>query len=200
MPTGRNAEMMRRFAAMDDNECSDCHSDFFERKPMFHGLDQSQRENHDEFRQALTWDFIRRVKGVTSMKVVVKGVVTREDAEHSLASGADGVIVSNHGGRASGSARGTMEALPEVAETIAGRIPVLLDGGVRRGADVFKALALGADAVSIGRPYVWGLASFGSAGVKAVLRMLDQEFEREMKSSGVTTVAQIDGSFVTKRG
>ncbi len=198
-PTGGTATTLQRFKRLDDSECSDCHTNFFDRKPMFDGLDRSQSSNHENFRQALTWEFIEQVKGVTDMKVVIKGIETREDAQLAVDSGADGVIVSNHGGRAPGSTRGTIEALPEVADGIAGRIPILLDGGIRRGADIFKAIALGADAISIGRPFVWGLASFGQAGIEAVLNMLTREFQRQMQASGVTSVGQIDRSCVEVR-
>jgi 4-hydroxymandelate oxidase len=198
-PTGGKATTIQRFRRLDDRTCSDCHTDFFDRKPMFEGLDQSARPNHENFRQALTWDFIEQVKGVTDMKVVIKGLETREDAQLAVDSGADGVIVSNHGGRAPGSTRGTIEALPEVAEGIDGRIPILLDGGIRRGIDVFKAIALGANAVSIGRPFVWGLASFGQAGIEAVLNMISSEFQLQMQASGVTSVDQINRSCVEIR-
>ncbi len=198
-PTDGTASTLQRFKRLDDATCSDCHTDFFERKPMFDGLDRSLRANHGNFRPGLTWDFIEQVKGVTNMKVVIKGIETREDARLCVESGADGVIVSNHGGRAPGSTRGTIEALPEVVDGIDGRIPVLIDGGIRRGRDIFKAIALGATAVSIGRPFVWGLACFGQAGLEAVLNMLTREFERQMKASGLTSVDQIDSSAVTMR-
>ena len=103
------------------------------------------------------------------MKVVLKGIVTREEAELAVQNGADGVFVSNHGGRAENSLRGSIDCLPEVVAGVKGRVPVLIDSGVRRGADIFKALALGADAVGIGRPYVWGLGAFGQEGVDKVI-------------------------------
>jgi len=197
MPTGRKSETFERFRRLDDRTCSDCHNDFFDRKPMFFGLPRVSGEAHDEFRQALTWDFARRVKGVTRMKVLVKGVLTGEDAQRCIDAGVDGIVVSNHGGRAAASAPGTIEALPEVVATVNGRMPIIVDGGIRRGTDIFKALALGADAISIGRPYVWGLAAFGEAGVEAVLRMLTEELVRAMKMDGVTSLAEIDRSRVT---
>jgi len=116
-----------------------------------------------------------------------------------LQHGIDGVIVSNHGGRAEDSGRSTIESLPEVAAAIGGRIPVIVDGGFRRGTDVFKALALGADAVAIGRPYLWGLGSFGQAGVETVLDLLKNEPEIVMRQAGTPTIGDIDGSRVERR-
>ncbi|MGH9389216.1 MAG: alpha-hydroxy acid oxidase, partial [Vicinamibacteria bacterium] len=113
--------------------------------------------------------------------------------------GVDGVIVSNHGGRAENSARGTIECLPEVVEAAAGRTAVLVDGGFRRGTDVVKALALGADAVCVGRPYLWGLASFGQPGVEAVLDILRRELVMVMRQMGTTTIAAIERSSVIER-
>jgi isopentenyl diphosphate isomerase/L-lactate dehydrogenase-like FMN-dependent dehydrogenase len=118
-------------------------------------------------------DFVKRVKDVTKMKVLIKGLESGDDAALAVSSGADGIIVSNHGGRATETGRPTIDALPEVVQGAGGRLPVLLDGGVRRGTDVFKALALGAAAVGIGRPYIWGLSSFGQAGVERVLQILN---------------------------
>ena len=104
------------------------------------------------------------------MKVLLKGIQTREDAALCLQHGVDGIVVSNHGGRADETLRGTIDCLPEVVEAVGGRIPVFVDGGIRRGTDIFKALALGATAVGIGRPYIWGLGSFGTAGRRARAR------------------------------
>ena len=139
----------------------------------------------------LTWDFIKRLKDVTRMRVVIKGLETGEDAELAVKSGADGIIVSNHGGRATETGRPTIDALPEVVAGAGGRIPVLLDGGVRRGTDVFKALALGATAVGIGRPYIWGLSSFGQDGVDRVLQILGTELRLAMVGCGTTRLSDI---------
>ena len=125
------------------------------------------------------------------MKVLIKGIVTREDAEQSIENGADGIVVSNHGGRAENSLRSTIEALPEVVAGVRGRVPVLIDSGVRRGADIFKALALGADAVGIGRPYVWGLGAFGHQGVEKVIDLLLDEFRMVMRQTRMTALDQI---------
>src|SRR5882672_11106146 len=114
----------------------------------------------------LSWDDVKRVRDLTKLKLVLKGIVTREDAALAVNHGIDGIIVSNHGGHEDASARGTIECLPEVVTGAAGKIPVLIDSGFRGGADVFKALALGATAVGIGRPHIWGLSSFGQEGVE----------------------------------
>ena len=125
------------------------------------------------------------------MKLFLKGIVTGEDAVLAVEHGVEGLVISNHGGRAEESGRSTIECLPEVAGAVSGRIPVLIDGGFRRGTDIFKALALGADAVGIGRPYLWGLAAFGQSGVKAVLTILRRELEMVMRQAGTPTVGQI---------
>ena len=129
----------------------------------------------------------------------MKGIVTREDAELCLKHGADGIVVSNHGGRAEESLRPSIDSLVEVAEAVKGRVPVLVDGGIRRGTDIFKALALGATAVCIGRPYVWGLAAFGQQGVEAVLDILRRELQLVMRQAGTASLARIDRSYVVDR-
>jgi isopentenyl diphosphate isomerase/L-lactate dehydrogenase-like FMN-dependent dehydrogenase len=130
------------------------------------------------------------------MKLLVKGIVTREDAEQAIEQGVDGIFVSNHGGRAENSLRATIDALPEVVAGVRGRVPVLIDSGVRRGADIFKALALGADAVGIGRPYVWGLGAFGHQGVEKVIDILLDEFQMVMRQTRTTAIDQIGPEFV----
>jgi isopentenyl diphosphate isomerase/L-lactate dehydrogenase-like FMN-dependent dehydrogenase len=139
----------------------------------------------------MTWDFIKRLKDITTMKVVIKGIEAREDAALAVEHGADGILVSNHGGRALESGRGTLESLPDVVAGAAGRIPVMMDGGVRRGTDVYKALALGASAVGIGRPYAWGLAAFGQAGAERVLEILNLELRLAMVGCGARSIAEV---------
>jgi isopentenyl diphosphate isomerase/L-lactate dehydrogenase-like FMN-dependent dehydrogenase len=203
LPTS-NRETVRRFARQDDRDCSVCHQPslegFVQRKPMFDGLDVAGLEFDDLDAQGLTWDFLKRLRDETSMKVVVKGVVTHEDAQRCVEYGADALIVSNHGGRAEGRGRGTIESLPEVVEAVADRIPVLVDGGFRRGTDVFTALALGASAICIGRPYLWGLGAFGQPGVERVLELLRAELEIAMKQAGTTSIGAITSSYVKKHG
>ncbi len=146
-----------------------------------------------------TWEFVERLKNATTMKVLLKGIVTREDAALAVARGVDGLFVSNHGGRAENSLRATITSLPEVLQGTAGRIPVICDGGFRRGTDIFKAMALGATAIGIGRPYIWGLGAFGQEGVETVLTILRREFELAMKQSGVTTLAAITRDHIVAR-
>jgi isopentenyl diphosphate isomerase/L-lactate dehydrogenase-like FMN-dependent dehydrogenase len=131
------------------------------------------------------------MKDFTTMKVLLKGLETREDAELAVQNGADGIIVSNHGGRAGESGRGTIDCLAEVVAGTRGRIPVMLDGGIRRGTDVLKALAMGASAVGIGRPQVWGLSTFGQAGVERVVNILTRELNLAMGQIGARSIKEI---------
>jgi len=139
----------------------------------------------------LSWDDVRRVRDLTRMKLILKGIVAREDAELAVRHGVDAVIVSNHGGHEDASARGTIECLPEVVAGAAGKIPVYIDGGFRGGADVFKALALGAAAVGIGRPHIWGLAAFGQDGVETVVALLRRELQAILAQTGAASIAKI---------
>ena len=160
---------------------------------MFDGIDMA---GVGVYNAAVTWEFARRLREVTRMKLVLKGIQTREDAQLCREHGIDGIIVSNHGGRAEETGRSTIECLPEVVAGAGGKVTVLVDGGFRRGTDIFKALALGARGVSIGRPYCWGLAAFGQAGVEKVIDLLRAELELIMRQCGVRTIAEISRSFV----
>jgi isopentenyl diphosphate isomerase/L-lactate dehydrogenase-like FMN-dependent dehydrogenase len=146
-----------------------------------------------------TWEFVQRLRDVTKKKLLLKGIVTREDAEIAVKHGVDGVFVSNHGGRAENSLRSTIECVGEVVAGMRGKGVVIVDGGFRRGTDVFKALALGATAVGIGRPYIWGLASFGQQGVETVLAILRRELQTAMKQAGTTSIARITRDYVVER-
>ena len=190
-PTSAGRETLARGRRLDKRNCAECHSNapggYFSRKSMFDGLDVTKLTS--PLADDLSWEFVNWLKDETSMKVLLKGIVTAEDANLALQHGVDGVIVSNHGGRGEESGRSTIEALPDVVGTIAGKVPVLVDSGFRRGSDIFKGIALGADAVCIGRPYVWGLAAFGQAGVERVLEILKTELEITMRSMGRRTSA-----------
>jgi isopentenyl diphosphate isomerase/L-lactate dehydrogenase-like FMN-dependent dehydrogenase len=144
----------------------------------------------------VTWDYINWVRGATKVPIIVKGVLNAEDAAAAVKSGADAIIVSNHGGRAYDGAVPSLMALPECVDAVAGKIPVLLDGGIRRGGDVLKALALGAKAVLVGRPPAWGLAAFGAVGVQRVMEMLAAEFTVAMALAGAPNLAAINRSMV----
>lgn len=198
IPTSSNRETLERLKRQDTRDCSTCHSATLEgdlkSKPMFEDLNIAGV--YSPLAPAITWDFVNRLKGETNMKVVLKGIVTREDAQLSIKHGADGIIVSNHGGRAEESCRATIESLPEVADAVGGKIPILVDSGFRRGSDIFKALALGASAVCIGRPYLWGLTAFGQAGVEMVLKILRAELRDVMMFSGTPSIREITRSHV----
>ena len=198
---GRNTETQTRLRRLDTRDCTACHgpggpggSGALRRYPMFAGLDVA---GVGLAAPALTWDTVERLKKLTAMKVVLKGIETREDAELACRHGADGIIVSNHGGRAEESGRATIECLPEVVEAVRGRVPVMIDGGIRRGSDVFKALALGAKAVGIGRPYLWGLAAFGQPGIERVIEILRAELNLVMRQCGTRSIQEITRASVT---
>ena len=207
---GSNRETMKREALRDTRTCSNCHAGGRpqpgvsgrvddrdnSRKPMLAGLQPSAPMID---MGTPTWDYIKRLKDATSMKVFVKGIVTREDAELAMEHGVDGLFVSNHGGRAEASQRATINCVSDVVAGVAGRAPVEVDGGFRRGTDIFKGLALGASAVGIGRPYIWGLASFGQEGVETVLALLRKELETVMKQAGTTSIRKITREYVVAR-
>jgi 4-hydroxymandelate oxidase len=196
---GRNTETLFRERRQDLRECSGCHTPGFtnevSRKANFADIDVSKVTNL--YGTGMTWEFVDRLRGIVKGKLVLKGIMTGEDAKEALRHGVDGLIVSNHGGRAEESGQSTIGVLAEVVDSVGGRIPVLIDGGVRRGTDVLKALALGATAVGIGRPYVWGLASFGEAGVDRVLQILDDEFITIMRQVGALDINHITRRCVT---
>jgi len=144
----------------------------------------------------LDWDYVDRIRDGTSMKLVLKGILTHEDASLAVEHGIDGLIVSSHGARQIDNALSTIEVLPEIARAVDGRIPILIDSGFRRGTDTFMALALGASAVCVGRPYLWGLAAFGQEGVEAVLTLLRVELETVMRQMGTPDLASIGASSV----
>lgn len=154
------------------------------------------REAEDDGMVPLTWDTLAWLRKITSLPVLVKGILTAEDAELAVQHGVAGIIVSNHGGRQLDGALASIEALPEVVDAVAGRCAVFMDGGIRRGTDVLKALALGADAVLVGRPVLWGLAVDGAEGAHRVLEILRQELELAMALSGRPNIASIDRSLV----
>ena len=146
---------------------------------------------------SLSWDDLPWLRSIAPMPLVLKGILTAEDAQRAVAEGVDGIIVSNHGGRQLDSVPAALDALPEVVEAVQGRAEVLVDGGVRQGTDVLKALALGARAVLVGRPPLWGLAVDGEAGVRAVLELLRDELLLAMRLAGATSVAAVDRSLVS---
>ena len=145
---------------------------------------------------ALSWKFFDWLRTITKLPLLIKGVLRVDDARHAVSIGLDGIIVSNHGGRRLDTVPSTIEQLPAIVEAVGGKAEVLLDSGIRRGTDVLKALALGAKAVLIGRPYVWALAAEGEAGVKKVLELLHEELVVAMQATGCANVASINRSFL----
>ncbi len=145
---------------------------------------------------SLTWDDVEWLKSLSPLPVILKGILTAEDAELAVERGINGIVVSNHGGRQLDSTLGTLDALPPIVESVDGRAEIYLDGGIRRGTDVVKALALGAKAVLLGRPVLWGLALGGADGVRAVFEHLQNELETAMALAGRATIADIDASLV----
>jgi 4-hydroxymandelate oxidase len=157
------------------------------------GLSAFFLERHD---RSVNWESLAWIRSLSPMPLVLKGIVTGEDASLAVEAGVDAIVVSNHGGRQLDGAPATLDVLPQVVEAVAERIEVLVDGGIRRGTDVLKALALGARAVLVGRPYLWGLAVDGEAGVRRVLELLRDDFLLAMSLAGQPSVAGVPRSLV----
>ncbi len=188
---GSNRVTLERYRRIDSRDCTRCHRSGGRADPvrvMYRGLPQGPPDSGGP---TMTWDYVNRLRDITDQKIVVKGLVTREDAELALDNGVDGIWVSNHGGRAEGSGRATIDSLPEVVEVAAGEVPIIVDGGFRRGTDIFKGLARGATAVAVGRPYLWGLGAFGQPGVDRVLEILTEELRITMGAAGTPSRADI---------
>lgn len=186
---GSNRLTGERYERVDDRDCTRCHVSGGRAdpvKPMFRGLPGGARDPRAG--SAMTWEYIDRLRGITDQKIIVKGLVTHEDAALALSTGVDGIWVSNHGGRSEGSGRATIDALPEITEVVAGRMPVIVDSGFRRGSDLVKGLARGATAVAVGRPYLWGLGAFGQEGVERALEILTRELEITMRAIGAPSL------------
>jgi|HubBroStandDraft_6_1064221.scaffolds.fasta_scaffold197846_2 4-hydroxymandelate oxidase len=197
---GRNQETSFRLMRTDTRECTACHdrSSFAARQVRRHnydGIDLTGIAGSGESSN-LSWDSVKRMRDVTRMKIMLKGIVTPEDAELSVQNGIDGILVSNHGGRGEDNGRSTIDALPEIIAAVKGRIPVIVDSGFRRGTDAVKALAMGAQAVGLGRPYLWGLGAFGQEGVERVLEIVRNETRVAMQQCGVRSVKELNPSFV----
>jgi 4-hydroxymandelate oxidase len=197
--TGRNSETYRRTRPKDLNQCSSCHTGPGEppgpvaERAMFKGIDMTGVRAPNP---AMDWAFVDQLRKFWRGKLIIKGIDTHEDARMAIEHGFDGILVSNHGGRATETLRSTLEALPEVVGEVGSRIPVFVDGGFRRGTDVFKALALGAKAVGVGRPFLWGLGAFGQAGVDRVIEILQGELKLVMGNCGTRTMADINRSYI----
>ena len=163
---------------------------------MYDGVDLSGLRNIQS--SAMSWDYLARLRDTTKMKVVIKGLLAWEDAKLAADYGYDAIIVSNHGARSEDSGRATIDALPEIIEAVNGRIPVLVDSGFRRGTDIVKALCMGATAVGVGRPYIWGLGAFGQPGVERVLELLRAELFGIMQQVGAPNVKHLTPAMVRR--
>ena len=195
--TGRNSETFLRTRPKNTTQCMTCHESADgptpHERPMYAGVNMAGLGYTS---LGMDWAFVDRLRKFWKGKFIIKGIDTREDARLCVEHGVDAILVSNHGGRATETSRATIEALPEVAAEVGSRIPIFVDGGIRRGTDVFKALALGATAVGIGRPYIWGLGAFGQAGVDRVLEILQGELKLAMGNCGTQKVSDINRAYV----
>jgi isopentenyl diphosphate isomerase/L-lactate dehydrogenase-like FMN-dependent dehydrogenase len=195
--TGRHSETYLRTRPKDMSQCATCHEgepgSALKEHPMYDGINMTGvlRQN-----PAMDWALVDRLRKFWQGTLFIKGIDTREDARLCVEHGINGILVSNHGGRSTETGRATIEALPEVVAEAGSRLTVFVDGGFRRGTDVFKGLALGAKAVGIGRPFLWGLGAFGQAGVDRVLEILQGELKLVMGNCGTRTVADITREYV----
>ncbi len=199
---GSNRETSARLRREDTRDCTMCHESprggtRLALKPMFKDIDVSKVRS--TIPNTITWDYVKRVRDVFPGKLLIKGIVAKEDGALAVRHGLDGIVVSNHGGRAEESGIGAIESLSEVIEGTRRKIPVLVDSGFRRGTDIFKALALGATAVGVGRPYVWGLAAYGQPGAEAVLKVLRDELRTSMQQAGARSLREIDATKIIRR-
>jgi 4-hydroxymandelate oxidase len=197
---GRNQETLARLQRIDPRHCSDCHDNSTLAsaqisKPMYDGVDLSGLSNIQS--SSMSWDYIKRLRDVTKMKMVLKGILAWEDAKIAADAGIDAIIVSNHGGRADEAGRSTIDSLPEIIEA-SGSMPVLIDSGFRRGTDIVKALCMGAKGVAVGRPYLWGLGAFGEPGVERVLELLRVELQAAMQQVGAPSLKQLVPAMVRR--
>jgi len=198
---GRNQETLFRLRASDTRDCNSCHDRSslqasMRTRAMYQGLDLSGLRNTQS--SAMTWDFFKRLRDITKMKIVIKGVLAWEDAVLAADNGIDAIIVSNHGARSEDSGRSTIDALPEIIEAVNGRMPILVDSGFRRGSDIVKALCMGATAVCVGRPYIWGLGAFGQPGVERALELLRIETHAMMQQVGAPSIKHLVPAMVRR--
>jgi len=191
-------ETFARLRRTDTRECGSCHgiNDYLSRKPNFSGIDLGGVSGTAVTN--LNWEMIKRLRDMVKVKLLLKGIVAFEDAKLAADSGIDGIVVSNHGGRVEDGVSATIDVLPEIVEAVGGRMPVLVDSGFRRGSDIVKALALGAQGVCIGRPYLWGLGAFGQAGVERVLGILRYETGNAMQQLGAPTLKDLTPAMVRR--
>jgi 4-hydroxymandelate oxidase len=187
-----------RLRRTDTRDCGSCHgiNDYLSRKPNFSGIDLAGTSATTVTN--LTWDRIKRLRDMVTVKLVLKGILTAEDAKLAADHGIDAIVVSNHGGRVEDGVSATIDALPEIVGAVDGRMPVLVDSGFRHGSDIVKALAMGAKAVCVGRPYLWGLGAFGQPGVERVLGILRFETRIAMQQLGAPSLKDITPEMVRR--
>jgi 4-hydroxymandelate oxidase len=198
---GRNQETLFRLRPSDTRDCNGCHDRSslqanLARRAMYQGVDISGLTHTQS--SNMTWDFMKRLRDTTKMKIVLKGILAWEDAVLAADTGMDAIIVSNHGARSEDSGRSTIDALPEIVDAVKGRMPILVDSGFRRGSDIVKALCMGATAVCVGRPYAWGLGAFGQPGVERVLELLRIETRAMMQQMGAPSIKQLTPAMVRR--
>jgi 4-hydroxymandelate oxidase len=198
---GRNQETLFRLRPSDTRDCNACHDRSslqanLKTRAMYQGVDISGLTNTQS--SAMNWDYLKRLRDVTKMKIVLKGILAWEDAVLAADAGVDGIIVSNHGARSEDSGRSTIDALPEIVDAVKGRMPILVDSGFRRGSDIVKALCMGATAVCVGRPYIWGLGAFGQPGVERALELLRIETRAMMQQMGAPNVKALVPAMVKR--
>ena len=191
-------ETFVRLRRTDTRECGSCHgiNDYLSRKPNFEGIDLGGVSS--TIVTNLTWDRVKRLRDMVKVKLVLKGILAAEDAKLAAESGVDAIVVSNHGGRVEDGVGATIDLLPEIVEAVGGRIPVLIDSDFRRGSDIVKALALGATAVCIGRPYLWGLGAFGQQGVERVLEIMRAETRNALQQLGAPSLKDLSPAMVRR--
>ena len=191
-------ETFVRLRRADTRDCGSCHglTDYLSRKPNFTGIDLGGVSS--TIVTNLTWDLIKRLRDTVKVKLVLKGILAFEDAKLAADAGIDAIVVSNHGGRVEDGVSATIDVLPEIVGAVGGRMPILVDSGFRRGSDIVKALALGAQAVCIGRPYLWGLGAFGQPGVERVLAILRAETRNAMAQLGAPSPKDLTPAMVRR--
>jgi 4-hydroxymandelate oxidase len=191
-------ETFVRLWRTDTRECGSCHglNTYLSRKPNFSGIDLGGVSS--TVATNLTWDLIKRLRDTVKVKLVLKGILAFEDAKLAADTGIDAIVVSNHGGRVEDGVSATIDVLPEIVQAVGGRMPILVDSGFRRGSDIVKALAMGAQAVCIGRPYLWGLGAFGQPGVERVLAILRAETRNLMAQMGAPSLKDLTPAMVRR--
>lgn len=199
--SSRKNETQARMRRMDKRNCIECHATpnggtRTQDKPHYSKITPEMMKGAGGSSTNMTWDKARRLRDGTKMKVILKGILDPEDAALAVKYGFDGIIVSNHGGRDDDGGFSSIRALPDIATAVKGRTPILIDSGFRRGTDILKALAMGATAVGIGRPYLWGLGAFGQPGVERVLEILRTELTVALGQAGCASIKDLKPSMI----